>query len=113
MQRHVLGIFALLLSIGGFWMWISHTNVHTSVLAAACMRLGPTLGALWLAFPQVLQLLRRFPPMLIAAIVIGFGSIIIRPRTMAIVIPVVIVMWVLHFLGTLFKPMPRNGKPRT
>ena len=114
MQRYFLGILALLLTIGGALMWMrdSHNSVHESALAAACLKVGPVLGAMWLAFPQVLQLLRRFPPALIAAIVIGFGTVIIRPRATAIVIPVILVILPLRFLGTLFKPIQKGPKPR-
>ncbi|MEE3371620.1 MAG: hypothetical protein VX346_19970 [Planctomycetota bacterium] len=104
MQRYFLGILALLLTTTGLlWLWNGTNNEFENAIAAACLKVGPVLGALWLAFPQVLQLVRRFPPMLIIAIVVSSGFVIVRPKSAPFVIPVLFAILGLHYLGLLFK----------
>lgn len=104
MQRYFLGILALLLTTTGLlWIWNGTSNEIENAIAAACLKVGPVLGALWLAFPQVLQLIRRFPPALIMAIVVSSGFVIVRPKSAPFVVPVLLTILGLHYLGLLFK----------
>ncbi|MBB77333.1 MAG: hypothetical protein CMJ75_22740 [Planctomycetaceae bacterium] len=104
MQRYFLGILALLLTTTGLlWLWNGTNNELENAIAAACLKVGPVLGALWLAFPQVLQLVRRFPPTLIVAIVVSSGFVIVRPKSAPFVVPVLFAILGLHYLGLLFK----------
>ena len=105
MQRYLLGFVALLLTTTGAVLWMQNgaSNEVENAFAAACLKIGPVLGALWLAFPQVLQLVRRFPPMLIITIVVSGCFVIVRPKSAPFVIPVLLAILGLHYLGTLFK----------
>ena len=89
MQRYFLGFLALLLTTTGLVGLVNGTsNEFENAIASACLKVGPVLGALWLAFPQVLQIVRRFPPILIIAIVLSSGFVIVRPKSAPFVVPV-------------------------
>ena len=104
MQRYFLGFLALLLTTTGLvWLVNGTSNECENAIASACLKVGPVLGALWLAFPQVLQIVRRFPPVLIIAIVLSSGFVIVRPKSAPFVIPVLFAILGLHYLGLLFK----------
>ncbi len=74
------------------------------------MKGGFTLAALWLAFPQALDLADRLPAWLIAAIVIGGFMVIWRPRLLIYVAPALLALGALQFAGWLFKPLPDTPK---
>ena len=110
MRRHLLGIFAICLIVG--WI-VLIAGGNDSEWAGFCMKGGFTLAALWLAFPQALDLAERVPPWLIAAIVIGGSIVIWRPRLLIYVAPALLALGALQFVGWLFKPLPNAPKRKT
>ncbi|MBP86392.1 MAG: hypothetical protein CMJ64_06715 [Planctomycetaceae bacterium] len=110
MRRHLLGIFGICFLIGWICLlWVAHDD-DSRWVAAICMRVGFTLVAIWLAFPQAIELAQRFPPWLLACI--GFGTliVIVRPRALIYVLPGLGAIAVLQFVGWLFKPLPDPKK---
>jgi hypothetical protein len=57
-RRHAIGIIALaLMATGGILYFTPDKSVVMTDLAAACLRIGPLLAALWLAYDH----LKRVP----------------------------------------------------
>ena len=62
MSRKSLGIAAaVLLAVGVFIWWRGPGGENALGLAYGCIRVGLVLGALWLAFPQIMALVRAMP----------------------------------------------------
>jgi hypothetical protein len=62
MSRKSLGIAAaLLLSVGVLICWRGPGGENALGLGYGCIRVGLVLGALWLAFPQIVALMKGLP----------------------------------------------------
>ena len=62
MSRKSLGIAAAVLLVVGLFIWWRGPGGENALgLAFGCIRVGLVLGALWLAFPQIVGLLRSMP----------------------------------------------------
>ncbi len=62
MSRKSLGIAAaVLLAAGAFIWWRGPGGENALGLAFGCIRVGLVLGALWLAYPQLMALVRAMP----------------------------------------------------
>ena len=115
MRRTLLGILALsfLLTAGGLF-FLGFASEYTLVLSAS-LRMGLVLGALWLAFDQVHEIVRRTPPWVMGGIALGMIVVVVRPRAIAAVFPLLLGAAALHWLGQFFKPassaMPKNKPP--
>jgi len=70
MSRKSLGIAAaLLLSVGLFIWWRGPGGENALGLAFGCIRVGLVLGALWLAFPQIVAIFKSAPVSLLGWLV--------------------------------------------
>src|SRR5688572_23554157 len=100
MRRRLLGIIALLLLVGGsVGMFLTGgSTTQLGLFLGACARSGVVLGALWLAFPQIVDLTDRLPPWLLGAFLLGGLAIIVRPRNVVLVGPLLIVLGMMHFM---------------
>lgn len=110
MRRHLLGLIAALFLFAGIVMWVS----QGADIAWVCLRIGMVLAAMWLALPQVIAIFSRIPPWLIglaAAAVLATAL----TKSVLVVIPLVIGICLIQFVGWLFKPPPsgrrRGGRP--
>jgi hypothetical protein len=83
------------------------TNVGQMV-GTICLRVGLTLGAIWLAFPQIVAITSKWPPRLILAIAVGAVIVIARPKTFPIVLVVVAIVGAMEVFGWLLKPPPEK-----
>jgi hypothetical protein len=79
-------------------------------LLSVCQRVGIVLGAMWLAYDQVLKIGQRSPPWLLGCIGLCLLVIVARPRAILIVAPLLAVVAALQFVGWLFKPLPNPRK---
>ena len=62
MSRKSLGIAAALLLVAGVFIWWRGPGGENALgLAFGCIRVGLVLGALWLAFPQLVALAKGVP----------------------------------------------------
>jgi hypothetical protein len=86
-RRHTIGIIAVVLLLGAvaLGIWPLETAWH-GPLWAACCRLGPCLGALWLAYPQV----KRLPAWLVVGITLLVVLLAVKPRWFRAVLPIAI-----------------------
>jgi hypothetical protein len=118
MRRRLLGVISLLLVIGGILgtSFLGGSQTQLDTFFDACVRSGIVLGALWLAFPKLIELSVKVPPWLLGAMLLGGLVVAIRPRYLVIVAPLVAALIGMHFLGWLFRPIPkksrRKGGPR-
>lgn len=86
---------------------VGDAEMFTSVF----LRVGLVLGAAWLAWPQLTQLAHRVPPWFLAVAVLGLMVVMMRPRSVLILGPILAALAVLQFFGWLFQPLPRPGRP--
>ena len=117
MRRHALGIIGCLFIVAAIVLLAKFgiDRSTESTLASICLRAGLVLTALWLAFPQLLSLVTRFPPWMIGSLVIGLGALVWRPRSIVVVGPLLGAIAVIQFVGWLFKPLPTpdSQKPKS
>jgi hypothetical protein len=109
-RRHALGVFSLMLLASAVVLLVGFDGNQTEVAASVCLRAGLTLGAIWLAFPQIVSISARFPPRLLLAIAIGGAILIARPRALPAVVLIVAAVAVIEFIGWLFQPLPPKKK---
>ncbi len=106
MRRHLLGMIALMLVLAGTIGLVlgEGSSSQMGLLASACVRAGCVLGALWLAFPQIVEISTRVPPWLIGVMLLGGLAVAIRPRSITVVAPLLAVLLGMHVLGFLLRP---------
>ncbi len=112
-RRHLLGVFALFFLGLSLVLLVSFEEGTLYALGSMCWRIGLTLAVLWLALPQVLQLMSRVPPRVAVAVVLG-GLVVVATKGRAL-LPVLLVILLLagvEFLGWLLKPLPRRRDKR-
>jgi hypothetical protein len=120
MRRHALGIIALLMIAAGVvLLWrIGPGENEWSMTASILLRAGFTMGAVWLALPQVTTLWTKTPRSLRLLLVYAMAAlvtVVIRPRAILYVGPVLAALAALQFIGYLFtplKPKPRKPQPK-
>ncbi len=111
MRRILIGITALSFLGAAAALFIrGDGNDENVFLLSVCMKVGLVLGAMWLAYDQVLKISQRSPPWLLGIIGVGLLVVVIRPRTLVIVAPLLAAIAVLQFVGWLFKPLPNPRK---
>jgi hypothetical protein len=113
MKRHLLGIIALGLILSGIvgLYWGFSANSQSAMAAGVGLRAGLVLGALWIAFPQLMQLARALPSWLLGLLAAGLLIVVIRPQMMSLVLIVVAVLAGLQFFGSMLKPQAKK-RPR-
>lgn len=106
MRRTILGILALgLLAAAGGLYWGGLADDYTPVLSA-CLRLGLVLGALWLAFDQVDDFVSRTSPWMMGGALLCLLIIVVRPRAILAVGPLLAAAAALRYLGRFLKSPP-------
>jgi hypothetical protein len=58
---------------------------------------------MWLAFPQLADFFARFPPVLVGTFALGLGIAAWRPKSIAIILPALLLLTLLHFSGFLLR----------
>lgn len=112
MRRAVLGIFALVcLASGAYGVWTYGTrDSDWSAMSSAGLRAGVLLASLWLALPQLERLLRVCPPWMLGLAGACGVAVVIRPRLLIYLLPLLGVLLVLRFFGWLLQPLPKKKK---
>lgn len=106
MRRHLLGIISLCLILAAIYGLFTHGvgDDQTSMMISMCLRIGMILGAIWLAFPQLIRMSASSSPwtmILIGAIML---AIVIRPKTIVVLGPILLLLGMLHLAGRVLKP---------
>lgn len=90
-RRPWIGAAAAILLVAGaltmFFPGIAGTS--NGAIAAACVRSGSVMFALWLAYPD----LHRIPSWMWTGLVIAAAVFAIRPRAALVVVPMLITIW--------------------
>lgn len=111
MRRHLLGITALLFIAASCGLLFLGEGVALDhPMAGPMIRIGLVLGALWLALPQLQQLLLRFPPWFLATLAGLTLLLCLRPNMARYLLPLAAAIALLQFAGWILKP-PTQGKP--
>jgi hypothetical protein len=97
-QRTKIGWLALALLLSGALLLTGIAGSQSTVVAAACLRVGVVLCALWLAYAE----LSRIPPRLWIAGTAALVVLALRPRWW----PVALLVFVILLLTR--KPAPRR-----
>jgi hypothetical protein len=107
-----IGICSVVLIIGGLsGLYISGNSEATiRAVSSGMWRVGLTLGALWLAFPQLAAFFKRWPPILVAGYAVGLIAVAINSRSRVVILPAAIILTVLHISGYLL-PQTKHEKP--
>lgn len=100
MQRLLLALCAAGLTTVGVLLWCFGGIAYAGA-SSICLRAGLVLGAMALAFNQLQRFFDRVPPWYLASVMVGFLLVIRWPKSAAVVVPVLVILW---FLG------PRNKK---
>jgi hypothetical protein len=108
-RRHAIGVVALALLVSSVVLLLQYDENVGQVAGTTCLRVGLTLAALWLAFPQVLTIASKYPPRLLAAILIGGLVVIIRPRSFPLVLLLVAAVGVMEVAGRFLRPPSRKS----
>ncbi|NOY43278.1 MAG: hypothetical protein GXP26_15775 [Planctomycetes bacterium] len=104
MHRLLIGIIALgLLATAGV-LYAQGLAQEYVIVLSGCLRMGMVLGAIWLAYDQVHEIIRRTPPWLIGAIGLSLVVVVVRPRAILALGPLLAGAVALHYLGRLLKP---------
>jgi len=66
------------------------------------------LGAMWLAYEQVHEIIRRTPPWVMGGAALGLLVVVVRPRAIIAVGPLLASAAMLHWLGKFLKPVSQS-----
>ena len=114
-RRHALGIVALVLLAAAAVLHVGFAPSQDENLARfcrdSCLRIGMTMGAAWLAFPQIMALTAYCSPKLLLTLAIGLVVVIVRPKSFPLIALLVGAVVVLEVLGWMLKPLRSSDKP--
>ncbi len=88
MQRHVLGIIAVVLLVVG----VATYGRDDTVVSGACLRVAAMVALLWLAMPQ----LRDVPAWLLGAFGVVLLIVLRWPKLLWAMLPLAAVLWLLR-----------------
>jgi hypothetical protein len=110
MRRHALGILAILLLMVAVYGWITYglTDSEANVIFNTCERIGLVFGVTWMAYPQLVRVASKTSARFVL-LMAGIGLIIlVRPKSIFILGPVMLILAGLQFAGWIMKPAPRQ-----
>lgn len=113
-RRQVLGVLGLGGVVAGIYRVVEAGGSLSSMdpVASLLMRVGMLLLALWLALPQIQQVLSKIPTWLLGPIAVGSLIVIVRPRLLLLVVPIVGVIIALQATARVLGIFGA-GKPRS
>lgn len=112
MRRILMGILALVFLGAAGAIYLRGVTDENMFLLSVCQRVGLVLGAMWLAYEQVRKIGQRSPPWLLGCIGLCLLVLVVRPRAILLVAPLLMLVAALQFFGWLFKPLPNPRKMR-
>ncbi|MCA9232076.1 MAG: hypothetical protein KDA57_15615 [Planctomycetales bacterium] len=113
MRRTILGCLALAFLATAGVMFAGGLAAEQTLALSVCLRMGSVLGAMWLAYDQVHELVRRTPPWMMAGAALSLLVVVVRPRAILAVAPLLATAAALHWLGQLLRPLPDVKNPES
>jgi len=110
MRRTLLGILSLVFLMGAAGIFLGGLAQEYTLVLSVCLRMGTVLGAMWLAYEQVHEIIRRTPPWVMGGAALGLLVVVVRPRAIAVVGPLLAGAAALHWLGKILNPMSQPKK---
>ena len=107
MRRHLMGIGALGLLVGGVLLAWSSDSETGCMAGMALVRVGVLLSLLWLALPQVLVLAARVSTPMGIALLAGLVIFAIHPRAFPVVAVLIGIVVVLECFRWLKRPFQK------
>ena len=111
MQRHLIGIFALIFLSSAALLALRDFR-DTEFLLSVFLRVGLVLAAIWLAYRQVQQLAKLLPGWLLAGLLGLVLLIAVRPKLVWLIFPAMLVLGALQVVGWILKPLPKRKSNR-
>lgn len=113
MQRHILGVLSILFLIAtGIILFFGiGEESQTRFFGGVCMRVGLTLGAIWLAMPQLEKLFHRFPTWIWVWSLVGLVAATVRWNVAIVVFGIVAIIALLRGVTWLFTPYQPPERP--
>ncbi len=112
MRRTAVGIIALImLAIAGYG-FVRHgfQGNEYSFFWNSSLRMGLVLGAAWLALPNLLEQKSDASPLALTLAAVIVIVLVVRPRAIVVLWPILLILGILQFFRWLAKPPP--GKKR-
>jgi hypothetical protein len=113
-RRRLLGIFALLLlgTAGVMFLRSGEDESQFEVMMrASLLRGGLLVAAFWLAFPQLRSLREKLPTRTAVIGTILIGTLVVQPRLIVVVGPLLAVYGLSQSVRWLFTPFPSRQSP--
>jgi len=107
-RGHAVGIIAAALLIVGIALFVANSAYG---LMSFCIRVGLVLGALWLALPQLMGVVKRFPPWMIGTSLVAIAIVIVQPRMLIYLIPVAGLLLAFKVFSWFTHPSPPPSRP--
>jgi hypothetical protein len=111
MRRSAVGIIALVMlgvaAYGGLF-YDGFRNSEYVFFWSSCLRIGLVLGAVWFALPQLLERKINASPLVLTLFVTIALVIIVRPRAILLLWPILIILGIIQFFRWLVQPPAKN-----
>jgi hypothetical protein len=92
-RRHAIGVIAVVLLVTGGVLYCTTDGTSNAIndLEATCLRIGPLLAVIWLAYDQ----LKRVPVWLWCTLPVILVVLATRPRWLLVLVPLIVAAAVL------------------
>ncbi len=101
----MIGGLSLLFLTGAVVAFLSISDSDSTFLGSMLMRVGLTLGAIWLALPQLDVLFNRFPPWLWIWGIVGIAAATVRWNIGVAILGIVAVLSIFRVAKWFFSPI--------
>ncbi|MCR9119506.1 MAG: hypothetical protein NXI22_21445 [bacterium] len=101
MQRHLLGVIAILFLLAAGGVHLLQLNVF---FASSLFKLSLICGALWLSLPKLVEVSSRFSLTAVIFAIMCVVGIVFFPRLAIVLVPVLLVLGGIYLLGWLMRP---------
>lgn len=110
MRRTAVGIIALVfLAIAGYgFTRYGLGGGESSFFWSCCWRMGLVLGCLWFALPKLLEQEYTVSPLALTLVGSILLLIVVRPKAVLVLWPVLVILAIGQFFRWLIKPPPKK-----
>ncbi|WP_145053362.1 hypothetical protein [Lignipirellula cremea] len=107
MRRHLIGIIGLAFCLAAAVIWQVYTiPADGQMVVNSCLRIGLVMCAIWLAFPQAVEVLSKYPPWVVISSVLSVVVVAANPKLIIVMLPLLMLVGVKMFITWVFTPPP-------